>query len=109
MTLHLPKPIEVYMSSENAHDIETLGACFAPDATVKDEGHTVTGLKAIAAWRRETTKKYQHTIEPVAIAECDGKTVVTSKLSGNFPGSPLTLDFVFKLQGDKIASLEIQS
>jgi len=34
---------------------------------------------------------------------------VTSKLSGDFPGSPVTLEFVFKLQGDKIVSLEIQS
>jgi hypothetical protein len=109
MTLHLPKPIEVYMSSENDRHIEALGACFTPDATVKDEGRTMTGLKAIADWRRETIKKYQHTTEPVAVFERDGKTVVTSKLSGNFPGSPVTLEFVFKLQGDKIVSLEIQS
>ena len=109
MTLHLPKPIEIYMSSEDAHDIDALGACFTPDATVKDEGHTMIGLKAIADWQRETTKKYQHTTEPVAVFERDGKTVVTSKLSGNFPGSPVTLEFVFKLQGGKIASLEIQS
>jgi hypothetical protein len=109
MKLYLPKPIEVYMSSENAHDVDALSACFAPDATVKDEGQAMTGLKAIADWRRETKKKYQHTTEPVAVFERDGKTVVTSKLSGNFPGSPVTLEFVFKLQGDKIASLEIQS
>ena len=109
MVLRLPKPIEVYMSSENARDIQALGACFMPDATVKDEGRTMTGLKAIADWRRETLEKYQHTTEPVAVFERDGKTVVTSKLSGNFPGSPVTLEFVFKLQGDKIVSLEIQS
>ena len=109
MTLHLPKPIEIYMSSENDRDTEALGACFSPNAPVKDEGRTMTGLKAIAAWRHETLLKYQHTTEPVAAFERDGKTVVTSKLSGNFPGSPVTLEFVFKLQGDKIVSLEIQS
>jgi hypothetical protein len=109
MPLHLPKPIEVYISSENAHDTRALDACFAPDATVKDEGQIMTGLQAIAAWRRRNTKKYQHTIEPVAVAERDGKTVVTSKLSGNFPGSPVTIDFVFTLEGSKIAALEIQS
>ena len=109
MTLHLPKPIEVYMSSENDRDIEALGVCFTPDATVKDEGRVMTGLKAIADWRRETIRKYQHTTEPVKAFERDGNTVVTSKLSGNFPGSPVTLEFVFKLQGDKIVSLEIQS
>jgi hypothetical protein len=109
MPLHLPKPIEIFMSSENARDTAALTTCFAPDAVVKDEGRTMTGLKDIAAWRRETTQKYQHTIEPVAVAARDGSTVVTSKLTGNFPGSPVTVDFVFTLQGGKIASLEIQS
>jgi hypothetical protein len=33
--------------------------------------------------------------------------VVTSRLTGNFPGSPLNLRFFFGLDGDKIASLEI--
>jgi hypothetical protein len=109
MSVHLPKAIEFFMSSENAHDADALAACFAPDATVRDEGRTRRGLTEIAAWRRETTEKYHHTVEPVAVAERDGKTIVATKLSGKFPGSPITLDFVFKLKDDKISSLEIQS
>lgn len=108
MSVHLPKPIELYMSAENAHDADALAACFAPNATVRDEGRTREGLKDIAAWRRETTEKYQHTVEPIAVAERDGKTIVATKVSGNFPGSPVTLDFVFRLQDGNIASLEIQ-
>jgi hypothetical protein len=109
MSVQLPKPIELYMSSENARDTDAIAACFAPDATVSDEGRTRKGLKDIVAWRRETTEKYQQTVEPVAVAERGGKTVVTTKLSGNFPGSPITLDFVFQLRNDKITSLDIQS
>jgi hypothetical protein len=109
MPLLLPKPIEIFMSSENAHDTEALGECFAPDATVRDEGQTLQGMAAIKAWRRETAKKYQHTVEPLAAATRDSKTVVNTKLTGNFPGSPVTLDFVFTLAGDKIAALEIGS
>jgi hypothetical protein len=30
-------------------------------------------------------------------------------MTGNFPGSPVTVDFVFRIEGEKIASLEIQS
>jgi hypothetical protein len=37
----------------------------------------------------------------------DGKLVVTSRLTGNFPGSPVNLRFFFGLEGDKIASMEI--
>jgi hypothetical protein len=109
MSLRLPKPIELFMSSENTHDLEALADCFAAHATVRDEGQAMQGLKAINAWRLETGKKYRHTVEPVAVTARDGKTVVSTTLTGDFPGSPITLDFVFTLEGDRIAALEIQS
>jgi SnoaL-like domain len=109
MGLPLSRPIELFMASENAHDTDALAMCFTANATVRDEGRTMTGLKGIAAWRRQTARKYHHTVEPVAVAARDGRTVVSTKLSGHFPGSPGTLDFVFDLEGDKIASLEIES
>ena len=108
MSVHLPKAIERFMSSENAHDAEALAACFASNAAVRDEGRTRAGTD-IAAWRRETTEKYHHAVEPVAVAERDGKTIVATRVSGDFPGSPITLDFVFRLENGKISSLEIQS
>ena len=73
---------------------------------VRDEGRTIKGIAAIKAWRNETGGKYPHAVEPLSVTERDGKTVVTAKVSGNFPGSP-NLDHVFELHGDKIASLEI--
>src|ERR1700730_6296816 len=109
MALPLPKPIEVFMSSENTHDTDALAEGFASDATVQEEGQTLTGLTAIKACRSETAKKYQHTLEPVAASARGDKTVVSTKLTGNFPGSPVTLDFVFTLEGVKIAALEIRS
>jgi SnoaL-like domain len=109
MPVPLPKPIELFMSSENTHDLEALADCFAAHATVRDEGQTMQGLKAIKAGRLETRKKYRHTVEPVAVTARDGKTVVCTRLTGDFPWSPLTLDFVFTLEGGKIAALEIQS
>jgi hypothetical protein len=66
-------------------------------------------LKDIIAWQRETTDKYQHRFEPLAVMWRDGKTIVATKVSGSFPGSPITLDFVFRLEDGKIASLDIQS
>jgi hypothetical protein len=70
---------------------------------------TIEGLAAIKQWEAETKRKYQHTIEPLTCAEKDGKIIVTNQLTGNFPGSPIKLDFVFTLTGDKIAALEILS
>ena|SRR5215831_2981637 len=106
MPLPLPKPIELFMSSENTHDLEALADCFAAAlATVRDEGQTMKGLKAIKAWRLGTSTKYRHTVEPIAVTVRDGKTVVGTRLTGDFPGSPITLDFVFTLEGAKIAVL----
>jgi hypothetical protein len=109
MSLNLPKPIELFISSENTHDTDAVANCFAPDATVIDEGRIRKGLNDIAAWRRETEAKYHHTVTPVAVANRSGKTVVTTEMAGDFPGSPITVDFVFRLKGDRIASLEIAS
>ena len=109
MSLNLPEPIAIFISSENAHDADAAAACFAPDAAVVDESQTINGLEAITEWRRETAKKYQHTVEPLSMSERDGKTVVVCKLSGNFPGSPINLNFTFELRDGKIASLKIGS
>jgi SnoaL-like domain len=107
MSFDLPRPIELFMSSENTHDPDAVADCFAPDSTVRDEGRTRTGVTEIAAWRRETTAKYHHTVTPITVAKRAGKTVVTTRMAGEFPGSPITVEFVFRLAGGKIASLEI--
>jgi hypothetical protein len=41
------------------------------------------------------------------LAQKDGWHIVTSRLSGNFPGSPVDLRFVFQLECGKIAFLQI--
>ena len=108
MAIHLAKPIAIYFASENAHDTGSLDRCFAADAMVHDEGRTIKGIAAIKTWRRENREKYHHTVEPLGVTERDGKTVVSAKVSGNFPGSPVNLDHIFELHGDKIVSLEIR-
>ena len=50
---------------------------------------------------------YQYTREPLACEQQNGKTVVTCRLDGNFPGSPVNLRYFFQINGDKIESLEI--
>jgi hypothetical protein len=105
--MHLPPAIDLYVKAENADDVESLLECFAPDAIVRDEGRTYEGLAAIKEWKAETRKKYQHTVEPLALARESDKTILTNRLTGKFPGSPIEVRFVFGLEGDKIASLEI--
>jgi hypothetical protein len=107
MAINLPQPIDVYFVSGNANDTDALERCFAADAVVADEAKTIEGLAAIKAWRIETKRKYGFTAEPMAVAHRDGKVVVTAKVSGNFPGSPINLDHTFEVRDGRIASLQI--
>lgn len=107
MSIHLPRPIDLYVKAENSGDVEMMSECFAADATVRDEARTYKGLAAIKEWKAQTKKKYNHTVAPLELARRDGKTVLKARLSGDFPGSPVTLEFSFVLEGGKIVSLEI--
>jgi hypothetical protein len=107
MSLDLPKPVAAYFAAEQENNPEAVARCFAPEAVVRDEGQTIQGLTAIKEWQAATRKKYQHTVEPLTAIKKDGTTIVTSRVAGNFPGSPIDLPFVFRLQAGKIASLQI--
>ena len=106
MTLELPKTIAAYFTADKG-DAGAFSHCFTEEAIVKDEGHTYHGRAAIRQWKADASAKYQYTSEPFACEQKAGRVVVTSRLTGNFPGSPVNLRFFFGLDGDKIASLEI--
>jgi hypothetical protein len=104
--LNLPEPIAAYFAADKL-DSEAVARWFTTDAIVKDEGHTHTGLASIKQWKAEASAKYTYTSEPFAVEQKGGVTVVTSRLRGNFPGSPTDLRFFFRLERGKIAFLEI--
>jgi len=108
MKIKLPAPLEPYFVSQNTHDASAIERCFASNATVRDEGRSIKGIAAIKEWRVEVAEKYQHSVEPLGVFARDGKVVVTARVSGSFPGSPITLDHIFEIEGGKIVSLEIR-
>ena len=107
MSIDLPRPIALYVAAENAGETATLDECFTAAATVRDEGQTYRGLAAIREWKVETKRKYKHRVTPLELVERDGITLLKARLEGDFPGSPVTLQFRFTLEGDRIAALEI--
>lgn len=106
-TTPLPPPIASYIAAANIQNIDAMTACFDGKAVVMDEKQTRHGVAAIREWAQEVSTKYRPTVEVIGLAEADGKTVVTGRVSGDFPGSPIDLRYVFTLAGDKIARLEI--
>ena len=105
-SLDLPKPIANYYAADEV-GAEELSQCFTEEAVVKDEGQTYNGRAAIKEWKARAAEKYQYTTELLALDQDDRKAVVTSRLTGNFPGSPVNLRFFFELDGEKIKSLEV--
>ncbi|BDG74306.1 nuclear transport factor 2 family protein [Roseomonas fluvialis] len=107
--MHLPLPIQRYFDADDRNDCEALLMAFAPDAVVTDEGRTHTGRQAIEAWWRDAKARAQHRNEPIAAVETGDTTEVRARVSGQFPGSPVTLTFAFLLKGGRIAGLEIRA
>jgi len=107
MALSLPAPIAAYFASETAPETTPLSGLFTPDAVVHDEGGRHAGLAAIGAWRSAGRAKYRHSTEALAAERRDGIVVVSGKVSGDFPNSPVTLEFRFTLDGERIAGLDI--
>lgn len=105
--MRLPDPIRTYFDAFSPQDGDALAAAFAPDAVVRDEGHIHRGPDAIRAWWLAAKQTYSHRAAPFELSETAGKTVVRATVSGNFPGSPIVLNFTFGLAGNHITDLEI--
>jgi ketosteroid isomerase-like protein len=107
MNIELPKPLAAYYAAKNQKDIDGMLACFAADASVRDEGEDRHGQDEIREWMEETTRKYGVTVDPSEISGGGDKPVVAALVAGNFPGSPVTLYYHFTLAGGAITHLEI--
>jgi len=105
--LSLPEPIAAYFDADRRGAAAVAG-CFTKQAVVRDEGQTYTGLAAIEAWKTSASATYTYTVEPLRLERKDGRHVVTGRVSGNFPGSPVELRYVFELEHRKISFLEIK-
>jgi hypothetical protein len=109
MALDVPEPVAEYLAAEQAKDAAALSRCFTENGTVHDEGQDYRGRDSIRLWKHAVDAKYRYVLQMVNIQTVGDLVTVRTRLSGEFPGSPVELDHIFKLSGDKIASLEIRS
>ncbi|MDI7860783.1 nuclear transport factor 2 family protein [Rhizobiaceae bacterium n13] len=107
MTTLLPDAVAAYFAAKNKQDIDAMLATFAPDASVRDEGQDMRGAEQIRTWMEKTTAKYRVSVE-IRETQFDGNQLnVVGLVSGNFPGSPAILRYVFTLRDGAIVHLEI--
>jgi hypothetical protein len=87
-------------------DTEAYFAQFIADAVVEDEGKERHGIAEIRAWRTEIPR-VRYDVRQVERG-ADG-TTARAEISGDFPGSPVTLTFHFTYAGDgRISVLRIR-
>ena len=109
MVLDVPDAVAEYLAAEGAKDADALSRCFTEDGTVHDEGQDYLGCDSIRQWKLTADAKYQYVFQTINVQTVGDRVTVRARLTGEFPGSPVELDHIFKLSGDKIASLEIRS
>ena len=103
-----PDIIAQYLDAANRFDIANAVECFTADARVHDEAHDHVGQDAIRAWIAETSKKYQPKVDVVQVKGGGSKVVLSVRVSGRFPGSPIELEYDITLHEGKISTLNIQ-
>jgi LPS sulfotransferase NodH len=104
--IDLPGPIAAYFAADGS-DEARVARCFTENAVVVDERREHQGRRAIAQWKTEATKKYHYTSEPLEADISAADVTVIARVTGEFPGSPIELQYRFTLAGDHIARLEI--
>jgi len=105
--MNLPLPIASFFHAFNAKDTDALLASLAPDALLTDEGHEYRGPVAIKSWFATVNAKYKPSVEATDVADNGTDIVVTTQVSGTFPGNPIQLHYQFSLKDGRIAALSI--
>src|SRR5438552_18143402 len=97
MSAALPRLIQNYIDASNAHQVQSILACFADDVTVHDENTTYRGKIYIERWLRKTIEKYKFQLKPLIAEARDNETIVAVLVLGSFHGSPIMLAYPFTM------------
>ncbi|MFG1866791.1 nuclear transport factor 2 family protein [Micromonospora arborensis] len=109
MAVDLPDVIDRYFRAVDERDLDAFVACFADTASVADEDRLYDGRAAIRAWRQKTMDAFSYSAEPLRVTPQAGDSyLVLSRVSGDFPGSPIELRYRFTLRDDLIGALDIR-
>ncbi len=104
--ISLPTAVAGYLEAANRFDAAAAAACFTPDAMVCDNGREFTGTAAIERLMSESNEVQPQVTVIRARGEGDVANIVAI-VEGNFPESPVELDFAFHLQNGKISQLTV--
>lgn len=105
--MNLPKVIADLVKAQDEFDAETYAGCFSDTAVVFDEGRTHRGRNEIKLWIDKANREYRTVMTPIEYTQSGQTGVLKAKISGTFPGSPVTLDYHFSISNGQIDALKI--
>jgi hypothetical protein len=105
--MNLPNAVTGLIKSQEQFDSAAFANYFAVDAVVFDEGKNHQGRAAIQQWNAKTNQEYQTTLQPMDYVETEGGGVLTTQVSGTFPGSPIVAKYNLQIADGLIQSLKI--
>ena len=108
MHTQLPNAVAAYFEISSGTELSKLENVFTDTAIVRDEEQKYQGPKAILDWLVRAKQQYSYTTEIRDSKTHRNSYIVETIVSGNFPDSPVTLDHIFQLEGERIASLTIK-
>ncbi len=107
MNLNLPKVISDLLTAQKNYDSDAYADCFSETAVVFDEGNEYKGRKEIKNWIEDANQQFKTTMEAIKYSETNSTGILTAKISGEFEGSPVLLDYHLTIADNRIERLEI--
>jgi hypothetical protein len=99
--------VQHYFDLASQRDMDAYVAQFTADAVVGDEGQLHRGLDAIREWRTSVPRVIYTVLR---VEETDNSSTAAVHIAGDFPGSPVQLDFDFRFEPDgRISALSTRA
>ncbi len=105
--MNLPKVIADLVKAQEEFDAEAYAGCFSDTAVVFDEGKIHRGRNEIKSWIGKANQEYRTVMTPIEYTASGQTGMIKAEVSGNFPGSPVTLHYHFSVSDGQIESLKI--
>lgn len=103
----IPEVVSAYFDADQASNVDALNHIFSESAIVEDDGSLYRGIVEIRTWLLAMKEKYQYSLEIIDVSNTGHISTVLTQGSGNFPNSPVKLNFQFTLENDKVVKLSI--
>lgn len=105
--MKLPIILQEFLKAQELFDSISFANCFSEYASVFDEGKIYTGKDEIKQWNEKSNEQYKTLFEVMDFSVKDNMTILKINISGSFDGSPVVLNFYFRIENNLINALAI--